>query len=216
MALVSIFLFLIFLLVLLGLWIARRTATVVQVDVPINGLPAVLEGFSIAHITGLTSQSRYLQRMVNSVNNLNADMVAIVGSLLHSKGQELQTHAAPIAKLRSTHGTFFVTDRPEWAQALEKLGVQVLRNEHAVIHHNTDSQDPERAVVVVAGVLDKHSNPHSTMTDAPTLTLLRVLLTQQTRRTPHATLPGFDLQLSGHGHWLQRSKITHLRLVRAP
>lgn len=226
MALVSIFLFFVFLLTLVGLlllalrfWNTHHTPTAVQVDVPIDKLPAVLEGFSIAHISvlrvGTANKTRYLQNLVDSVNRLNADVVVIGGSLFSGNTQELQAHAAPLAQLRSTHGTFLVNDHHEWTPPLQKLGVQVLVNEHAVIHHNTDSQDPERAVMVVAGVSDEHLDPHATLADAPALTLFRLLLAHP-RRAPQATIPGFELQLSGDFHWLRPSKITHLRLVMAP
>lgn len=63
--------------------------------------------------------------------------------------------------MSSTHGTFFVTGNHEyysgahnWIEALRALGVQVLMNEHVLIQHNTDNQDPEPAVMVIAGVAD--------------------------------------------------------------
>ncbi|MCB1998279.1 MAG: metallophosphoesterase, partial [Rhodoferax sp.] len=69
-----------------GFWNARRTATVVRVDVPIAGLPEALHGFSVAQISdihvGPTIGQRYVQRIVDRVNALGADMVAITGDLV--------------------------------------------------------------------------------------------------------------------------------------
>lgn len=204
----------------LGFWNARRTAAVVRVDVPIANLPDALQGFTVAQISdihvGPTIKTEYLQRIVDRVNRLDADMVAITGDLVDGSVRELRHHVAPLAQLVSTHGTFFVTGNHEyysgahaWIEALRDLGVQVLMNEHVIIHHNKDSQDPERAVVVVAGVTDysahhfdesHRSDPQTALAHAPALTLFRLLLAHQPRSAPEAAAAGFDLQLSGHTH----------------
>ncbi|OGB32816.1 MAG: serine/threonine protein phosphatase [Burkholderiales bacterium RIFCSPLOWO2_12_FULL_61_40] len=203
-----------------GFWNARRTAAVVRVDVPIANLPEALQGFTVAQISdihvGPTIKTEYLQRIVDRVNRLQADMVAITGDLVDGSVQELRHHVAPLAQLASTHGTFFVTGNHEyysgahaWIDVLRGLGVQVLMNEHVVIHHNKDSQDPERAVVVVAGVTDysahhfdesHRSDPQTALAHAPALTLFRLLLAHQPRSAPAAAAAGYDLQLSGHTH----------------
>lgn len=198
------------LITVLGLWNARRTATVVQVDVPITNLPDTLHGFTVAQISdihiGPTIKRPYLQRIVDRVNRLEADMVAITGDLVDGSVHELQ----------STHGTFFVTGNHEyysgahgWVHALRQLGIRVLMNEHVLIHHYTDIQDPEPAVMVVAGVTDysahhfdenHRSDPHAAMANAPDNALFKLLLAHQPRSAPAAARAGFDLQLSGHTH----------------
>ena len=84
---------------LCGLFNARRTAKVVHVDVPIKGLPEALHGFSIAQISdihvGPTIKGRYLQAIVDSVNELKADMVAVTGDLVDGSVQALASHVAP-------------------------------------------------------------------------------------------------------------------------
>lgn len=73
------------LVTLLGFLNARRTAAVVRVDVPIKGLPAAWQGFTVAQISdihvGPTIKQRYLRRIVDKVNALDADVVAITGVL---------------------------------------------------------------------------------------------------------------------------------------
>lgn len=208
------------LMTVLGFWNARRTAAVVRVDVPITNLPAALQGFTMAQISdihvGPTIKTHYLQRIVDRVNSLGAHMVAITGDLVDGSVKELGLHIAPLAQLQSTHGTFFVTGNHEyysgahsWIDALRVLGVQVLMNEHVVIHHGNDTQDPERAMVVVAGVADysahhfdesHRSDPHAAMAQAPEQALFKLLLAHQPRSAVAAEQAGFDLQLSGHTH----------------
>jgi predicted MPP superfamily phosphohydrolase len=208
------------LITMLGFWNARRTATVVQVDVPITNLAEALQGFTVAQISdihvGPTIKTHYLQRIVDRVNGLNANLVAITGDLVDGSVTELGQHVAPLAQLRSTHGSFFVTGNHEyysgahsWIDALRTLGIQVLVNEHVVIQHHTDAQDSEPALVVVAGVADysahhfdetHRSDPHKAMANAPEHAVFKLLLAHQPRSAAAAADAGFGLQLSGHTH----------------
>ena len=133
---------------LVGFVNARRTATVVQVDVPITGLPAALHGFAIAQISdihvGPTIKHGYLQAIVRAVNTLQVDMVAVTGDLVDGTVAELAHHVAPLAGLTSTHGTYFVTGNHEyynddplaWLAWIRRLGFTVLLNEHRIVERN--------------------------------------------------------------------------------
>jgi len=197
----------------LGLWNARRTAAIVEVDVPIAGLPAALHGFTIAQISdihvGPTIKAPYLRRIVDAVNRLRADMVAVTGDLVDGSVRELAAHVAPLAELQSRHGTFFVTGNHEyysgaagWVIELRRIGLQVLMNEHVVVRH-------DGAQMVVAGVTDfsahhfdpaQRSDPQAAVAGAPDGAGMRVLLAHQPRSADAAERAGFDLQLSGHTH----------------
>ena len=208
------------LMTVLGFWNARRTAAVVRVDIPVANLPEALQGFTMAQISdvhvGPTIKTRYLQRIVDRVNSLGANMVAITGDLVDGSVKELGQHIRPLAQLQSTHGTFFVTGNHEyysgahsWIDALRQLGIRVLMNEHVVIQHSQDSQDPEPATVVVAGVADysahhfdesHRSDPQAALAHAPEHAVFKLLLAHQPRSAAAAEQAGFDLQLSGHTH----------------
>lgn len=197
----------------IGMWNARRTAAVVQVDVPIAGLPEALHGFTIAQITdihvGPTIKGPYVDNIVDAVNRLNADMVAVTGDLVDGSVKELARHVAPLARLSSRHGTFFVTGNHEyysganaWIAELRRLGLNVLLNEHRVLQHDS-------AALVIAGVTDvtahhfdpaHRSNPQGAIADAPAHARIRVLLAHQPRSAQDAVSAGFHLQLSGHTH----------------
>ena len=197
----------------LGAFNARRTAQVVEVDVPIVGLPAALHGFTIAQISdihvGPTIKAPYLQGIVDAVNRLQADMVAITGDLVDGSVKELAGHVAPLAGLSSRHGSFFVTGNHEyysgaasWIAELRRLGLTVLVNQHVVLE-----QEGER--MVLAGVADftahhfdpsHQSDPHAALLGAPGDAAVRILLAHQPRSAATAEQAGFDLQLSGHTH----------------
>ena len=208
----------------LGLFNARRTPAVVRVDVPITGLPLALHGFTLAQISdvhvGPTIKHGFLQRVVARVNTLDADLVAITGDLVDGKVPELARHVAPLAGLRSRHGTFFVTGNHEyysgaqaWIAELRRLGLTVLMNEHVVLHHGDGSaaqgDSQLMAPLILAGVNDfsahhfdpsHRSDPALALQGAPAAALVRILLAHQPRSAQAAADAGFDLQLSGHTH----------------
>jgi uncharacterized protein len=142
------------------------------------------------------------------VNALEPDLVAITGDLVDGSVAELAEHVAPLAQLRSRHGSFFVTGNHEyysgvhgWVREVQRLGIRVLHNEHVVLRH-------EGAALVVAGVPDfgghhfdpqHRSDPAAAIAGAPE-GLPRILLAHQPRTAPAAAAAGFDLQLSGHTH----------------
>ena len=197
----------------LGAWNARRTAAVVRVDVPVTDLPEALHGFTIAQISdihvGPTIRGGYVQAIVDRVNRLEVDMVAVTGDLVDGSVAELAGHVAPLASLRSRHGTFFVTGNHEyysgaqaWITELQRLNVRVLLNEHVVLRHGGSA-------VVVAGVTDHsahhfdighRSDPQASVQGAPLAAALRLLLAHQPRSAMAALGLGFHLQLSGHTH----------------
>jgi predicted MPP superfamily phosphohydrolase len=213
------------LVTLVGFFNARRVAGVVRVDVPIRDLPAGLEGFTIAQLSdihvGPTIRRGYIQRIVDAVNALGADMVAITGDLVDGTVAELRDHVAPLAGLRARHGTFVVTGNHEyyagahaWVDELRRLGLRVLLNEHVVLQTRNvkGAQTDEEALdsaLVVAGVTDytaahfdaaHASDPKRALHGAPPLVRTRLLLAHQPRSAPAAAEAGYQLQISGHTH----------------
>jgi len=197
----------------LGLFNARRLARVVEVKVPVAGLPAALDGFTIVQISdihvGPTIKRPYLSRIVERVNSLQPDAVAITGDLVDGTVRELGHHTEPLKQLQAAHGSYFVTGNHEyysgadpWIAELRRLGVRVLMNEHVVIERDGHQ-------LVLAGVTDysahrfdeaHRSDPARAIDGAPPDARVRVLLAHQPRTAPAAAEAGFDLQLSGHTH----------------
>jgi len=197
---------------LVGYFMARRVAAVVEVEVPLAGLPKELEGFTIAQITdihvGQTIKRNFVAAIVDRVNRLQADMIAITGDVADGSVPDLAHHTEPLARLASRHGTYFVTGNHEyysgadaWIRELRRLGAHVLMNEHVVLDH-------DGAALTVAGVTDysahhfdpsHKSDPHAAAQGAPAHAL-KVLLAHQPRSARLAEAAGYQLQLSGHTH----------------
>jgi predicted MPP superfamily phosphohydrolase len=202
-----------FTVTLIGLINARRVAQVVEVEVPIAGLPPDLHGFSIVQISdvhvGPTIKRRYVDAIVRKVNRLDADVVALTGDLVDGSVSQLAAHTAPLAGLRARHGAYAVTgnheyysNAPAWIAELRRLGLTVLMNQHVLLPHGG-------AHLMLAGVTDfnahhfdetHRSDPRAAIAGATLPVAVKVLLAHQPLSAPAAADAGFDLQLSGHTH----------------
>ena len=198
---------------ILGFIDARRRPRVVDVAVSLPGLSPALAGFTIAQISdvhvGPTIKRDFLGGIVDVVNSLGVDLVAITGDLVDGSVEQLGVHVEPLSRLRARHGVYFVTGNHEyysgasaWIAELRRLGLHVLLNQHVVLRHGG-------APLLLAGVTDysagafdpaQRSDPEGALAGAPANLRPRVLLAHQPRSAAAAADAGFDLQLSGHTH----------------
>ena len=197
---------------LLGFVNARRTPRIRTLDIR-RGVPSALDGFTIVQISDLhvgpTIRRRFVSRVVQAVNRLQPDVVAITGDLVDGTVAELGAEVAPLRELAPRLGSYFVSGNHEyysgveaWLDEVTRLGIRVLQNEHVVIERGG-------AKLVLAGVSDysaghfvasHRSDPVAALAGAPADAALKVLLAHQPRSAPAAAAAGFDLQLSGHTH----------------
>jgi predicted MPP superfamily phosphohydrolase len=207
-----------------GFAAARRVPRVVEVSVPIANLHPDLEGLRIVQLSdvhvGPTIRGTWLDQVVEVVNTLDADVVALTGDFVDGHVDKLAHELAALGRIRSTHGAFFVTgnheyywDGPAWCAAIAAFGPTVLINEHRCIEHG-------RAKLLVAGVTDpagKRAPGHES--DAKRAKLgapehdFSLFLAHQPRSVDGAAAAGFDLQLSGHTHagqYFPGSVLVHL------
>lgn len=182
-----------------------------RVPVRLRRLDPAFGGFRIAlvsdiHLGPLVGRA-HTERIVETINAAEVDLVAIVGDLVDGTVAELGPAAAPFQDLAAPEGTFFVTgnheyfveDTAEWLNELERFGVQTLRNENTAIRRGgaafdlagindiagEQRDDPPDFDRALAGVDDSR----------PT-----ILLAHQPVMVSEAAARGVDLQLSGHTH----------------
>lgn len=184
---------------------------VVRVPVRLPRLAREFDGFRIAVVSdihlGPLLGRRHTERIVRMINETEPDLVALVGDLVDGTVAQLGSAAAPLADLVSREGAFFVTgnheyfvdDTAEWLTELDRLGLQVLRNENTRIRRGAASID-------LAGVNDLAGRSAQEPpdfdaalrgVDAATPT---ILLAHQPVQVAEAAQRGVDLQLSGHTH----------------
>lgn len=195
-----------------GFSAARRVPQVVEVEVPIADLHRDLDGFRIVQLTdvhvGPTIRGTWLDKVVEVVNTLDADLVALTGDFVDGEVSKLGPELAGLGRIEARHGAFFVTgnheyywDGPAWCSAIASVGPTVLVNEHRCLEHGA-------ARLLVAGVTDLSagsrvpghgSDPAKAKALAPAHDL-SLLLAHQPRSVYAAAEAGYDLQLSGHTH----------------
>lgn len=195
-----------------GIYEARRKPGIVNITVPIAGLPKDFVGFKIVQITdihaGLTVKRDWIETIVNEVHALKPDLIAFTGDLADGTVPHLREDVAPFGELQAPHGKFFVTGNHEyysgaepWVEEAQRLGYDVLMNEHRMVRRNGRS-------LVLAGVTDytggqflphHKSDPKASVLNAPSDTV-KILLAHQPRTLYEAESLGFDLMISGHTH----------------
>jgi uncharacterized protein len=200
----------------LSAWSARG-ATVGAVEtkrvrIGLARFPQSLSGYRIAQITDLhvgpTIGRAYVEDIVQRVNALQPNLVAVTGDLVDGSVEQLGSLVEPIAQLKAPDGAFFVTGNHEyfvpglerWLHFLKERGLRVLRNERVSIR-GSEGFD-------LAGIDDltakSYGRGHGA--DLPRALAGRdqgraiVLLAHQPRQVKDAVALGVDLQLSGHTH----------------
>jgi hypothetical protein len=191
---------------------ARGRARVERVKVPVARLGAGLSGVRVVQISdvhiGPTLDRHFLRRVVEQVNALRPDIIAVTGDLVDGSVRTLREEVAPLSELRAALGVYYVTGNHEyyhggaaWAAEVARRGLTVLHNEHRVLER-------AGARLVVAGVTDHEGGrmdpahacrPDLALAGAPE-GVPRLLLAHQPRTAFLARGLGVDLQLSGHTH----------------
>ena len=191
---------------------AKQIPDVRDIPVPIKNLHPDLDGFRIVQITDIhvspTIKRDFVQGVVNGVNDLSADVVALTGDLVDGSVKRLAHDVDPLKTIRSRYGNYFVTGNheyysgaPNWIRKVRSLGFHVLLNENRLVTRG-------QGRVLLAGVTDyrgghffktHQSDPSKAMFGAAPAHV-KILLAHQPKNIYAAAEAGFDLQISGHTH----------------
>lgn len=207
---------------------ARHRIRLEKAIVPLKNLPEAFEGLRIVQISdihvGPTIKSGFVQEVVDRVNALQPDIVALTGDLVDGSVEYLSRDVAPLANIHAPAGKYFVTGNHEyysgvfpWLNKVEELGFDVLNNEHRVLERSG-------GCLVVGGVTDisagqmvpeHRSDPVGSLAGAPR-DGTKILLAHQPISVYEAVKAGYDLQLSGHTHGGQYFPYSKLIKVAQP
>jgi uncharacterized protein len=205
-----------------GVYRAMGPPRLARRRIALTRLPRGMDGFRIAlvsdiHLGPLLGRG-HTERIVDIINGLGADVVAVVGDLVDGSVAELGNAAEPLARLRSRYGSFFVTGNHEyfsgyreWVTEVGSFGLTVLRNQRVEI-----------AGIDVAGVNDVTGGAYGDGPDYDRALADRdrtrpvVLLAHQPIQVHEAEKRGVDLQLSGHTHGGQIFPFGYLVRLQQP
>ncbi|MFI8400479.1 metallophosphoesterase [Streptomyces sp. NPDC085463] len=190
-----------------GTYGVLRGPRVKRVTVPLAKIPRAAHGYRIAVVSdvhlGPILGRAHTQRIVDTVNSTQPDLIAIVGDLVDGTVENLGPAAEPLARLRARHGSFFVTGNHEyfsgadaWVDHVRELGLRPLRNERLEIAAGFDLA----GVDDVAGESEGQGPDFGLALGDRDRARAAVLLAHQPIVVHDAVRHGVDLQLSGHTH----------------
>ena len=195
-----------------GIYEARKTPGLVQLDIPIAHLPDAFNGFKIVQIcdihAGLTVNRDWIATVVNEVQKQSPDLIAFVGDMVDGSVPGLASTVAPFKDLSAPYGKFFTTGNHEyysgalpWIKHAGALGFDVLMNEHRSIEKNGSK-------IILAGVTDytagqfykdQASNPQKAV-EGTSDDDVRILMAHQPRSLYQLDGLKIDFTMNGHTH----------------
>ena len=118
-----------------------------RITIAIAGLPPLLHGFTLAHVSdlhvGLWSTDAFLDNVVRSTNALDADVILFTGDLIDISTTQLPRAIAVMRRLRARHGLYLTEGNHDlienpavFHQAMLESGLKFLRDQTATITHN--------------------------------------------------------------------------------
>ncbi len=190
---------------------AMGMPAVKHILVPVSNLPTEFQGFKIVHLTDLhinrPAPVSRLEKIVQNINELNADSVVITGDLSDSDPLYIQNELEPLRHIKATNGKYFVSGNHEyytgidgWLKEIARLEFINLHNEHRAILRNGKR-------LLMCGVPDITAPRMSSHTSDPILAQqgskdgdIKVLLAHQPQSIYEGLKVGYHVQLSGHTH----------------
>lgn len=192
-------------LFLIGLFQAL-SPKVVNFSLELNNLPKYWQGkrvvqLSDIHLDGGVYGLRFLNNLVERVNNLEPDLLVLTGDIFDGKPNDVAFMVKQLGKLKATDGVFYVFGNHEYY--LDELALEKMLREEGIVILN------DRAVMLDGLELigwnyqeedgDVYLRPEI-VNLSPDEGQPRLLLKHMPEDIEAAEALGVDLQLSGHTH----------------
>ena len=210
---------------LYGMLCGWNRLTVKQVDLSFANLPAEFDGYRVLQLSDLHvgtygSDTTFLHKVVQRVNQEQPDLVVMTGDLINTTPTEIAPFEQTLSELRAKDGVMAVLGNHDYClygfrerpaiqregmrqvmQAETRMGWQVLLNEHRLIRRG-DAQ------IAIVGVENTGKPPFpeigdlsGAMKELPDTTF-RILLSHDPSHWRMEVLPETDipLMLAGHTH----------------
>lgn len=172
-------------------------------------MPFKIAQISDLHVGPIIKRS-YVEKVVKTVNSLDADLVVITGDLGDGLVDQLHHDLEPLRSLKAQKGVFYVPGNheyywnvQEWLSKVKDLGMIPLLNSGREIPH-------PHFRVWLGGIPDSsaHRFVQEHKANAPlamppkesSQSYFKILLAHQPKSYKEAQLAGFDLMLNGHTH----------------
>lgn len=191
-----------------GIYKAAEFPSVREQEITINQLPTEAQGLRIVvladlHVDRFAPKGR-MAEIVAKTNELNADLVVIVGDFVDGQVVQFGEEFEALRSLKSKYGVFgvpgnheYYSGYEEWMTYFEQVGVKMLVNDSIELPNH----------VLLVGVADPTA--YRSGKEPPNLKKAigkhveiqpKILLAHQPRLVPEAKKEGIALQISGHTH----------------
>lgn len=198
-----------------------------EVDYHSAHLPKGFDGYRIVqisdiHIGSWKEDPAAVQRMVDLVNAQEADLIVFTGDLVNQQSHELDGFQSILSQLHAPDGVYSILGNHDYGtyyhwknkeketenlsyllEQQKAMGWKLLKNEHAIIHHQGDS-------IALIGVENDGEPPFSQYADLPramqgTDGMFRILLSHNPTHWRREVLSASDIELmlAGHTHAFQ-------------
>ena len=217
-----------------GIFGGLRPPRAQEIELAIEGLPETLDGFSIAHVTdlhvGSVIRERYARRVVELVNAMRANAVALTGDIVDGPSESLEAQAAPLADLLPKGRVFYVPgnheyywDAQAWFAKFETFGARLLLNNGTLVDGAWIGGVVDPAASMGTGGGPTAPDVSASIAGAGAAGLKVLLAHQPNVGAELAEAVGYHAQLSGHTHggqffpWtlaIRKAQRFHLGLFR--
>ena len=212
-----------------GAWIGRERPQVREVEIRFEGLPESFDGYRLVHISDIHARSyakrqKSLKKVVDIINNQNADLIAFTGDLITLDASELAAVKEILAELNASDGIISVIGNHDYGIYSDpthknvkgkilsevvteerSMGWNVLIDDHILIERGLDS-------IAVIGVQNTSPSRHFPSkgnlrkASVGTEGMFRILLTHDPMHWEREVVgKEYPLTLSGHTHAMQFS-----------
>ena len=204
-----------------------RHFVVNEVAMNIPNLPQSFEGYKMLQVSDIHSGSfrdmpDILEELVKHVNEQQADVILFTGDLVNQRSSELEQFMQILNGFRATDGVYSILGNHDYGRYFRwqgaddekrdtdrlcnhqrQMGWKMLRNEHDILHHGTDS-------IAIIGVENEGNPPFPQEADLPramrgTEGMTKILLTHDPTHWRKEVIPTTDIELTlaGHTHGTQ-------------
>ncbi len=191
---------------------ALKVPDVKRVSLTIPHLPEELKGITIVQLTDLHIGSafdrRWLEKVVEKTNALNADFIVVTGDIVDAPVHKLAEEVVSLKNLKAKEDVYLIAgnheyyaDLAEWISYFRNMGMNFLVNESVIYEKNN-------AKLAFVGLADRtHGNyPKSLSLDNVKASenlpedAVKILLAHQPKYAKENAKFGYDVQLAGHTH----------------
>jgi|WetSurMetagenome_2_1015567.scaffolds.fasta_scaffold92315_3 uncharacterized protein len=192
-----------------SLWVGSRDPIVRKFQIPLGGLPARSTAIKIVQLSDLhleePESTGRLSRIVDQVNRLEPDLIAITGDLIDNPMSEKGPISDQLRRLKAPGGVWAVSGNHDYYAGIQSFQ-KVTRG--AGIHVLSGEMVPVLGCIRLAGMDDAALSLDQGGSFNPSFNFLKdqspgwpiLLLCHRPTNFDQAAAQGISLQLSGHTH----------------